>query len=510
MSSLEGSPVRKRSEYQNALRDWNSVSRHDGVSRAGNNWILQALDTFHDTPFQATDMPDGVNGREIVHVVTQEISFGKPADLAAGAVWDLHVCTNGVAGGTNGIAGFATTLSDSSVQLGADHSYLGSTIAINPSGSRYIPPAPVIMWRGVNGAESFLNPTAASLSIGAMDIPAQYLTGPCRVVGMAFELVNTTPALYVNGQCTAYRVPSRYVPGTAEVRGIIPIGSTVYDSDMTFATATTAKNYTNSAEFWYGAYAPTTLSLAALSPDSLLWHAKEGAYVNAVFEQPPTLEFPKPFLHGWLSGDPATGSDVIAHAYSMNPLHFNTASTVLSRGAGMTGTTAATLDGVPTNSYYYRAMYPRMIKVPVARSGVYMTGLNENTTFTLRVRFIIARVPSINEGQIFVLARTPPTQDHEFWKLYTEAVQHLPVACMFTENPLGEWFGKVLKVVKDWAPTVGSAVGTIIPGASALGQGIGYAAGLGKKMIKASGGDGKAAKKIQEIEGSSKKPKDKK
>jgi hypothetical protein len=48
---------------------------------------------------------------------------------------------------------------------------------------------------------------------------------------------------------------------------------------------------------------------------------------------------------------------------------------------------------------------------------------------------------------------------------------------MVKENPFGEWFRSVLSRIADYAPKIGSALGTIIPIAPAVGQVVGSAAG---------------------------------
>jgi hypothetical protein len=130
----------------------------------------------------------------------------------------------------------------------------------------------------------------------------------------------------------------------------------------------------------------------------------------------------------------------------------------------------------PSSPYEFHAYLNRIGVIPISRKGLYFTGLSEQTTLSVRVRFYIVRIPSINEPDIYNLALPPPKVDRRVWELYAEIVSKLPVACRFDENPLGEWFKDVLGTVARWAPTVGNLVGTVVPGASLLGQGIGKAA----------------------------------
>lgn len=476
-------PTRARAEYKKAVRDMKFASRHDGLTRGGNEVTFQLLDAFHDTDINAQDFPTGVNGKVIIEAVTRQVTISKPPTLPAGASWDLHVTTNGFAGGTNNIAGFDPALGTSGVNCGAFMDIVG--INATTVGQNFGPVgAPVLMHRVSSGTDTFTGVINTG-DIGAIDVPPEYLKGPCRLVGIGVELVNTTAPLYKNGSVTVYRLPANYKEFTAQVGLVESAGARVYVGAADVGASTAAINVDTSMRIVAGAYPPTKLGDAALAQNAAMWNASEGVYLQGLYERIPDMEPCTPVLPAWFNDDADVG---VATARVTTPWPtMNYSPGAVQRRVAATSPSIGTsnLGAGIVNNFQWDALAPKLIQVPIARSGAYFAGLHESTTFTMRVRFYIARVPSINEGQLYVLARKAVPYDEEFWRLYTQACSALPPGCMFTENPLGEWFNKVLKIVRDYAPIAGHALGTVVPGAALVGKGVGMAAGAVKDMYKA-------------------------
>jgi hypothetical protein len=137
--------------------------------------------------------------------------------------------------------------------------------------------------------------------------------------------------------------------------------------------------------------------------------------------------------------------------------------------------------------------------LPFDTSGVHFTGLSYTTTLTVNVRWLIERIPGPNEADLVVLATPSASYDSLALELYTRCVNDMPPGVMLSENPLGEWFRDALSKVSDWAPKVGNALGTFIPGASIIGNGVGMAAGAAKKMIKKTKNGVEVVKKAHRI-----------
>jgi hypothetical protein len=101
---------------------------------------------------------------------------------------------------------------------------------------------------------------------------------------------------------------------------------------------------------------------------------------------------------------------------------------------------------------------------------VMFTGLSEQTTLTLRVRFILERFPSDSEGQILVIATPSACYDPVALEIYSRAAQMLRAGVPFTENPAGEWWRSMLTSLgKVAAPLIKNLP---IPFANTIGNGI--------------------------------------
>lgn len=492
--TVDGASKRKRSDYTSLVEKWNNASKKDGLTRPGNDWILQCLDGFHDSNLRFTDYPDGVQGKVVLYHPTSEITITKPPNLAAGATWDCHIATNPFAGGTDDLEGFYASLNTTGSNLGATGTLRGSNLTLAATENCFAA-APVIIDRRPSGQPTFSAAgSTGALNYGCVDVKKNYLRGPSRIVGMAVEVINTTPALYTGGSVVGYEVPMRPMDFTANLLGTEPAGATVWTGTTNNGVTAANVNFETPTRVIAAAAPPTNIDDAVLPGDTVEWEAKNGAYFNAVFEKPPAMAPPDQLYPCWYSQDARVGSDALTvrgawpTAYpAAAGLSRNLTGSQVTRGTGILG-------GTLSNDWTWEAAPPRILHVPITRKGIYFTGLPEQTTLALRVRFFIARVPSINDQEIFNLAQLAPPVDRKVWELYAKVVENLPVACQFNENPLGEWFKNVLGVVSRWAPTVGNLVGTVVPGAGLVGQGIGKLAGVAHELAN----DKKEHRKDQE------------
>jgi hypothetical protein len=469
-------PVRARQEYRRSVEKWNQVTKKDGITKSGNDWILQALDGFHDSQLKPTDYPDGPQGKLVIYHPTLEVNVAKPPNLASGATWDFHLTTQPFYGGTDSLVGFNASINTAGASLGAVGNGRGSTITMVTNDNGFVA-APVIMDRRPSGDLTFTSGgSVAALNYGCVDIPKQYTEGPTRVVGMAVEVVNTTPELYRGGRVDAYELPMRPIESDAVLCGLEQNGAEVFYNNLSSGNSASPVYYRTPARVVAVAQPPSRVAQAALPDNSLYWPAKHGGYFNAVFEKPPPMSAPNQIWPAWYAGDPAVGN--VPQVYNGPwPSAYPGNGSLARRLVAWNVTNSPSPVGLtPSSPYEFHAYLNRIGVIPISRKGLYFTGLSEQTTLSVRVRFYIVRIPSINEPDIYNLALPPPKVDRRVWELYAEIVSKLPVACRFDENPLGEWFKDVLGTVARWAPTVGNLVGTVVPGASLLGQGIGKAA----------------------------------
>jgi hypothetical protein len=298
--------------------------------------------------------------------------------------------------------------------------YGGLVVAAGPQGSD--------LWPTVANAG---NQPSTQQSLDAHD----YISGNARVIGMGFEVVNTTSALNRQGQCTSYRMPTQWTldtinnAGTTTVPLILPMQ--------------------------VNRCPPANLAAATLLAGSRTWAAEEGAYVVARqngIENP--LGQPSHFVNSLFVSDQTIGLSTT----------LQTNITYASNG----------LWSGPTFSDIW---------LPYDTSGIHLTGLSYTTTLTVNVRWLIERMPSYVETDLVVLATPSANYDPLALELYTKCMADMPPGVMLKENPLGEWFRSALSKVADWAPKIGGALSTVIPGAGLIGNVVGGAAGKIRNFI---------------------------
>jgi len=80
------------------------------------------------------------------------------------------------------------------------------------------------------------------------------------------------------------------------------------------------------------------------------------------------------------------------------------------------------------------------------------------------VKYYFERLPSPDNQQLLVLTRQPASYDPQVLEIYARCMAEVPVAVCVGENPVGEWFARVLNAIGTVAPIVGNAVGNAARG----------------------------------------------
>jgi hypothetical protein len=234
-----------KTAFREVIRDLVDLERITMLSKQGKNWLIQALDPFHDTDIPPTGFPDANIGGSIVQEVKSSVQISVPSSVTTGT-WDLHAfnTTNMLLGtatqGTFEAAFEASTTAPTSVNVG------GVVIVSGPTG------VPLNLGQYPDSA------VAISLSL-----PPSYLTGSSRIVAMGFEGVNTTSDLYRQGLVTVYRQPQ---PSTQVVSYPVISGTTSTPTNMLLCND-----------------APSSIDQAMLLEGSRQWKAADGSYNVVTF-----------------------------------------------------------------------------------------------------------------------------------------------------------------------------------------------------------------------------------
>lgn len=276
-----------------------------------------------------------------------------------------------------------------------------------------------------------------SVSTG-LELPASYSTGSHRLLGFGYEAVNTTAPLYQSGSVTTYKAPA-------------PAIKVVTCEPSTVGSPITATSLCDVIDA-----PPQTAPQAASFPNSRTWAAADGVYSVATLNniQCPVIDSSPGSVFVRESELPVAG---------------------LYSGWGC-------FPGDASRAHAY----------PFDLSGSIFTGLSEQSAITVTVKYIIERFPSLDEPDLLVLGSPSPAYDPMVLELYSRCLEHLPAAVPVGENPLGEWFAKVLNTVAKYAPAVASVLPH--PLASAIVSGAGRVAGyVGNKLASKSSDTNRAS-----------------
>jgi hypothetical protein len=289
------------------------------------------------------------------------------------------------------------------------------------------------------------------------------------MIGGGLEVLNTTEDLHKSGAVVYYTHPSQQRL----------IGTSVADySSGTAIPRTSVSRVMRSP--------PATVAQAVSIPDSVKRKAEEGAYIvfrQAKGQQNPPLD-PQgecPFF---------MGASVLAEDGSVSVFGFG--------------------EAVPNAVYGAFVPVPLLGNhqpVPFDVSGAYFTGLSAYTSLDLTLRLFIEGFPTPAADQKLIsLTRPCPLEDPLACEIYSRVCTQLPPGVPVIENETGDWFKGLMKTIASVAPTIGSALGGIIPGGGLIGSGVGKVAEMLSGIKLGEKAQAKVDKEKMAIEERSKAP----
>lgn len=405
-------------------RTLKELTASGAFSPADVDFVIAATDPFHDKPLNfLTGIPDGQQGKCVVHDVVQVVEISKPSSLPPGN-WNLMISTQPILNEVSmqPFHGYGNTLVRTTIVNG---STMGS---VNFSFSSL----------NNDFSDNYTNSPLPSCN---PDI--QFLEGPLQVVGMAYEVENTTASMYRQGAYFGAEMnqnPFR----TSTFRVVHPEG------------ALWATEKTNSLSLFEVRRPPKNVKELSLLPGNVAWKAEEGCFsvvremynqfshVSSVPTYPFLCETPLPvgstigrMIEGWLPAPSNVGwpdESITSIEYCWN--------------------------NVPNPSNMSISMF---------------MGLSEQTTLTVRVRWLIQRFPTEEDKAIINLAKSGPPRNDKAFELISRTFSSLPPAVPFRMNASGGWWKNVLSALGAAGPLVSmiphpiaKVVGTAMTGAPAL------------------------------------------
>jgi len=392
-----------------------------------------ATDPFHDEVLQPSGYPDLNTTNTLVQTYTKTVAIAAPGVVTTN-LWDCQII----------FSPFLNSNEATNLQSLFPFQYNAATGVVTPpafAGGNLLPGYGIAT--GAVGFDLFSTPASQQGGSNAVVSVPQASAGEYRLVAAACEVVNTTSELYKSGSVTVWRAPStkpfigQVYPGTTTTQ--TPIYCSVMNSP------------------------PTNQALAQLYPTSKTWAAQDGVYMIASL-----IDSDNPFR----MPIPST------------PICIQSPSLAQQGGLG-TSVPCWTLNNF-TTSFNNAANATSLQSIPYAFHGCLFSGLANQSTLQVTVKYTYERVPSVSEPDFLVLTRPPSDYDALAQEIYMRTVCELPVGVPVGENPLGEWFNDVMIAVGDIAPTIGKTFGG--PVGATVGNLVGTAAHAvgGKKKKEAS------------------------
>jgi len=396
------------------------------LTPAGKSWLIEACDPFHDIDMDISGYPDLETASTIVQLVKTQYTVNVPTSAGTGN-WDAHISLFPAVSpmahpAVIQVMGALITEAAGVPVVTPITNQIGGVVAMTA-------PAGVPMWASGDTLP------AASVTLGGQSTPIAYAKGAFRVIGAAFEVLNTTAEINLQGQVTVYRQPCFQA---ADVLSSISLSTPEPDLQVI-----------NTLRM-----PPATLEEAMLLFGSRSWKARDGVYcVGMLNDLNDPLQAPSFKTNSY------TSNDIQAGVYG--PLRYIT----INNDSTFNGNVADAI-------------------MPFDITGAYFTGLSNSTTLVVNCRWLIERCPTSNEADLVVLAQPSPCYDPMAFQIYSEVMRQMPPGVPQGENPLGEWFNQVLDVVAAGAPYLGAAVGGAFANPVAGGA-IGAGIGQGVKAIAA-------------------------
>jgi hypothetical protein len=216
------------------------------LTQHGKEFLLTALDPFHDWKFTPSGYPDSTGGNSIVCSLTSTTNISAPAS-AAGGNWDCLITNMGFDGrSTEGPMATNTFTSDGIVQH-VDH--LSTVGAMD----HY----PLTIVSQAAGVDCYPNPGTGAVT----GLYSKSYFDEGRAIGMAFEVHNTTAEIYKQGTVVTGLLPeiTSQAPTVIIDDNIVP-----QETLHTMRTVHTPPPFSPAA--------------ATLPPNSATWEASKGCY----------------------------------------------------------------------------------------------------------------------------------------------------------------------------------------------------------------------------------------
>lgn len=424
-----------------------------GITAPGREWLVAAVDPFHDTPLNVCGYPDTNEAASVCQVVRLSQTISAPSTIPNGENWDCHIHSFPWLVPQPGLIGVFTPSPAMSPNYGpfkVTNINLNTTAAYGSIGVHSVV-------SGANTWDSSADSTAISFPFNPALTP--YLQGEFRVIAKGYEVINTTSDLNIQGLVTVYRQPFADFDTAKAV--------SVFTPQEGGGPTTSAVGYPDCV---FTDQPPQTSGSALLLDSSKQWKAKEGVYIADTLN---SEEVPAGVNMSAIMMRPATTDSNYTAAASGN------SAWIVGLGATQIMSIPPT---TPTNTLY-AFLVGGELPTKFNQSGAYFTGLSYTSTLQLNSIWYIERFPTQQDSDLVVLAKHSCRSDTVARSLYSEIIREMPVGVPQRMNGLGEWFADAVSSAADFvAPVLGAIPTPMTQGLSGIVKAAGgVAKSLGSK-----------------------------
>lgn len=372
------------------------------LSNAGKDWLLTAVDPFHDFSTVLAGYPDINGNASVVQQYNTSVQISAPTNMV-GNTYNARVWLTGLDTHEDVIMKEVSgTISPAKIDYDSDLTL--STIYGSLMTDVWDPTIVPNVNTALGNTPGFIQSRLHNKRVSSAG----------RVVGMGFEVHNTTAAIERQGTVTCAVMPN------------IPAKDMSACIDDTATVGLWSNEVTPIGRIQLP---PSSLNDAVLLPGSTQWEAAEGVYAISKLVGDNTAQRASDRIFVTTSGGAAIR---------------------------MTRLTTGSNPGCANEVFSYNNW---------SRNYALFTGLSAGTTLTVTFKCYYEYFPQ-PEGtgrDLAPLACPSPPIDYKALKLYSTLCPRLPHAVQVSENPAGEYYRKVLDLIRRVLPTVLPVVTAIHP-----------------------------------------------
>lgn len=380
------------------------------LTETGKNAVLANIDPFHDTPIEPlTGWPDMNNGQSIVRCVKvgKSVSATSGGGVAPTTPWDMHITL------------WPWLYPQAFIDVDNRMNNVGQYDAGKDGGGNTIEVGGLQVTRVVTpGAAAEFFPAVGTGNNLAMITPDPvFLRGIHRVIGIGWELYDTTAELYKQGDVTVYQQNQAPKDGS---------NFSLTNTTSTFAPDVVLPNYNVTGTMYSSP--PQTTDNALLLAGSKSWKAADGVYQVARFHSSQNEPFAADYNVPIVFSDPANADRVDAPQTSSLFVAAPGSRKDYSMALG-----AATLikrDYIPAAQHLY----------PYHQCGAIFSGLSPQASFKICMNIFIETFPGIDESTLLPSTKPSAAYDPMAIEIINHCMSKSPVAVPVRQNGLGEWF----------------------------------------------------------------------